>query len=183
MSTNWIAELIKYLLTYRTTGLKSNSEKVHSPLSQEVKPPTVQPLVKEENGYYIWDKGVVAKLSPHFSTREMTCRCKFPECKEQRISKDLIERIEKIREEIGNPLIITSAYRCAAHQNYLRASGANTIVAKKSTHEAGDAVDAAPKSGEWDTFQSVCEKHFTSIGVSNSFLHLDTRPGVRRWKY
>jgi uncharacterized protein YcbK (DUF882 family) len=113
----------------------------------------------------------------------MSCRCKFPECKEQRISKNLILKLEKVRTEIGQPLIITSAYRCTPYQEHLRKYGVNTVVAKKSTHELGEAVDAVPKDGKVSGFIDVCAKHFDSIGVASNFLHLDTRVGHRRWMY
>lgn len=113
----------------------------------------------------------------------MTCKCSFPECKEQRISKDLIDKLEKVRLEVNQPLIITSAYRCTDHQASLRASGVNTVVAKKSTHELGDAVDVVPKDKKMEGFEDICAKQFDSIGLAKNFLHLDTRPGKRRWNY
>jgi zinc D-Ala-D-Ala carboxypeptidase len=146
-------------------------------------PKKASPLVSEKDGYFVWDKGVVAPLSPHFSTREMTCRCKINTCKEQRISKDLIARLEKVRQDLGEPMITTSAYRCTEYQAQLRAAGVNTVVAKKSTHELGNAVDVVPKSGMSDKFEPICAKYFKSIGLSTKFLHLDLRPGFKRWKY
>lgn len=146
-------------------------------------PANNSPKLKEDAGYYLWQKGEVLKLSPHFSTKEMTCKCKFPECKEQKISKDLITRLEQVRTEVNQPLIITSAYRCSAYQAHLRATGANTVVAKKSTHELGDAVDCIPKDGKIEGFEDICAKQFDSIGLAKNFLHLDTRQGKRRWSY
>lgn len=122
-------------------------------------------------------------LSDHFSTKEMSCHCSYEACVEQRISKDLITRIEQIREDIKEPMIITSAFRCTPYQEHLRASGVNTVVAKKSTHELGDAVDMVPRSGMIKDFEADCAKQFESIGLASNFLHLDTRKGYRRWKY
>jgi hypothetical protein len=144
------------------------------------------PKLKEDNGYYIWDKGQVFKLSDHFSTKEMNCHCKYETCKEQRISKELIQRIENIRVEVNQPLIVTSAFRCKEHQNYIRNSGQSTVVAKKqSQHELGNAVDILPKD-EKDIrgkFLEICKKQFTTIGLSDKFLHVDMRKDKIEWEY
>lgn len=117
----------------------------------------------------------------------MDCHCKYESCKEQRISKDLIQRIENIRIEVDQPLIVTSAFRCKEHQSYIRSSGQSTVVAKKvSQHELGNAVDILPKDGKniRTNFLKICEKQFTTIGLSDKFLHVDTRgPNKLQWEY
>jgi uncharacterized protein YcbK (DUF882 family) len=143
------------------------------------------PVLKEEGGYYIWEKGYEYPLTAHFSTREFTCKCSYESCKEQRISKGLVDKLELIRVEVGQPLIVTSGFRCTAHQEYIRKSGQSTVVAKKSTHELGDAVDIVPrdKKDVRGYFLKICANHFDSIGLSDKFLHVDQRVGVRRWEY
>lgn len=190
MNTKLIVDFIMSLLTYHTTGSKSSSAKaplLSSPENKPEKPdsgvPDKSPYYLEKDGYYHWNKGYVGRVSDHFSTRELTCRCSFPDCYDQRISKDLISRLEKVRTELGQPMVVTSAYRCSEHQAYLRASGVNSVVAKKSTHETGDAVDVVPKDKKMEGFETICGKHFDSIGLASNFLHLDTRIGHRRWKY
>lgn len=141
---------------------------------------------KGDSNYYTWKKGDNISLSKYFSSREFSCKCSFLDCKDQRISKSLVTRLDHIREDIKQPLIITSAFRCAKHQASLRSSGANTVVAVVSTHEAGDAVDIVPKDQKdvRGAFLKVCEKQFESIGLSDKFLHVDLRSGrKRRWEY
>jgi len=144
---------------------------------------TVEPSLKEEDGYYVWNKGENLALSKYFSTKEFSCQCSFTDCKKQKISKALITRLDNLRVDCGQPLIITSGYRCTKHQEEIRKSGVSTVVAKKSTHELGDATDAAPKDGNIETFLPKAAKYFDSIGLAKTFLHLDTRQGVRRWRY
>lgn len=142
--------------------------------------------VIEENGYYIWNKGEDHVLSPYFSTKEFTCKCNFPDCKKQRISKTMVVRLDLIRKEIKQPLIITSAFRCHKYQTFLRSAGVNTVVAQVSQHELGNAVDVVPKDQKnvRTDFLKVCKEHFDAIGLSDSFLHLDLRTGKqRRWEY
>lgn len=130
---------------------------------------------KPEPEYYIWNKGSDIKLSNNFKSSEFSCHCKFPECVEQRISSDLINRLEKIRTELGQPIHITSGYRCTKYQKVVADSGAQTAKGK-SQHELGNAADIAPQDGDCKKALVVANKYFIFIGIANSFLHLDTRP-------
>lgn len=116
----------------------------------------------------------------------MDCQCKYESCKEQRISKDLIQRLENIRVDVNQPLVITSAFRCSKHQEDIRNSGVSTVVAKKqSQHELGNAVDIRPKDkqGIRGPFLLICSHYFTTIGLSDKFLHVDTRKDKIQWEY
>lgn len=177
MNIKLIVDFIMSLLTSATTESKSSSKSQPSPSLED------SPRLEEKDGYYIWQKGQMFKISDHFSTKELSCHCNYLECKEQRISKDLVGRLEKVRTEVGQPLITTSAYRCTPYQEHLKAAGVNTVVAKKSTHELGDAADIVPKDGKMEGFEDICAKQFESIGRAKNFLHCDTRKGFRRWKY
>jgi zinc D-Ala-D-Ala carboxypeptidase len=130
-----------------------------------------------------WIKGEKIPVGKYFHSNEFMCRCNFLACQEQRISKDLVGRLDRIRERLGRPLQITSAYRCSEYQQVLRKNGVSTVVAKKSTHEDGEAADARPLDKNMEGFLQICETEFESIGIANTFLHLDTRAGKRRWNY
>jgi uncharacterized protein YcbK (DUF882 family) len=137
------------------------------------------------NRYFIWNKNEDIKISKNFNTKEFQCQCSRPACVEQRISLDLIEKLEQIRSQVGQPLIVTSGYRCFNHQQDLKDKGTvATVIAQKSTHVLGDAADIKiPKNNTIEQFLEKCEPHFESIGVANTFLHLDLRKGKRRWNY
>jgi hypothetical protein len=168
-----IAKLMKSLLTLGTGGSESSSKNQPSNSSG----------LKEEEGYYTWKKGDCIVLSKYFNTKEFTCRCNFPDCPRQRISKALITKLDNIRIEVKQPIIITSGFRCTKYQAFLRASGVNSVVAKASTHELGNAADIVPEDGHMQGFESICAKQFDSIGIAKNFLHVDTRIGKRRWNY
>jgi uncharacterized protein YcbK (DUF882 family) len=171
------------LLTSRTSESKNSSKS--QPLVSSQTDEIETSKLKEVEGYYVWNKGYEHSLSKHFGTREFTCRCSHKECKEQRISISLVNKLEQIRVEVTKPLIVTSGFRCTRHQTDIRNSGQSTVVAKKSTHELGDAVDIVPNDRKdvREGFYKICAKHFDSIGLSDSFLHVDLRKGVRRWEY
>lgn len=129
-----------------------------------------------------WVKGEIRSLSPHFDTSEFTCHCSFPDCINQMIEQELINRLEKIRSEVGIPITINSGFRCAAYQKHLADTKASTVVATHSQHELGAACDAKCQIA-YDDYLKIAEKYFTSIGLGKTFLHLDLRPQYHRWDY
>lgn len=142
--------------------------------------------MQEDSNYYIWNKGDVYFLDKgqYFKTSEFACQCSNSSCVEQRINKQLISNLIDLRKQINEPIVITSAFRCKKHQEQLRAQGVNTVVAKTSTHELGDAIDAKPIRMKIKDFLMFCEKKFEAIGIAHNFLHLDMRTGkTRRWDY
>lgn len=140
--------------------------------------------IKIENGYYIWNKGENLWMNNWFKTKEFNCQCTNKECVEQRIAVELIDRLTKMRLEVNSPIRINSGFRCSKHQEEIRNSGTSTVVAKKSTHELGDAADISVSSLIVPVTIPFAEKHFKSIGIANNFLHVDLRDDkVRRWKY
>lgn len=136
-----------------------------------------------DGDYYYWDKGENFKLSPYFATKEFACKCSYPECVEQKISRTLIGKLDLVRKDINQPLIINSAYRCNRYQQFLASSGASTVVAKSSQHSLGNAVDIKPKTGGIAGFEPIVAKYFDSVGLANTYLHVDLRQGKRRWTY
>jgi hypothetical protein len=139
--------------------------------------------MKKENGYYVWSKGEKEKLSNYFSTKEMECSCSLPTCKEQKISIELIEKLNKIRELVKSPIRITSAFRCDGKQQELRGSGIKTAIGK-STHELGHAVDVQLIDKPKEEMFIYLEQEFKAIGIAKTFYHVDLRSDkLRRWVY
>lgn len=96
------------------------------------------------------------------------------------VQDSLLELLDKIREEYGSPIVVTSGYRSEAHN---RAVGG----VSNSTHTLGLASDIKPlnkDSKRLVELQNICDRLNPNGGVGfyNSFVHVDTR-GVRaRWK-
>jgi uncharacterized protein YcbK (DUF882 family) len=140
--------------------------------------------VKIEDNYYVWNKGEVIWLNNWFKTKEFECKCTNKECIQQKISVELVKRLTAIREYTKSPMRITSGFRCTKHQEDIRNSGVSTVVAKKSTHELGNAADISVSSLTVPNLVLVAEKQFKSIGIANNFIHVDLRDDkIRRWKY
>ncbi len=126
---------------------------------------------------YTWSRGSNGMLSAHFNAKEFTCKCGV--CRDQRISKTLIRKLEAVRDAVG-PLTITSGYRCAMHQANLAKQGLQT--AKNSTHVIGQAADIV--ATDMTALFTACEAEFKAIGTAKTFLHVDLRADkIRRWDY
>ena len=108
-------------------------------------------------------------------------RCKCPICKGQlpnHCEDWALDKLQAIRDEYGQPMVITSAFRCREHPSE----------AKKKfpgMHNAGIAFDVAiPWGGARARFIAIAMKHgVMGIGIANSFVHIDFRPTHMSWTY
>ena len=136
--------------------------------------------MRVENGFYVWKKGFVGKLSDHFTCREFECRCSYSDCTESRISVDYMSNLEKARVEYGSPIKVTSGYRCLKHNRDIGSSDT-------SQHVLGNAADTVPKdftTESLDNWIKVVRKYFKSIGLAVNFVHTDGRTdNSREWVY
>jgi uncharacterized protein YcbK (DUF882 family) len=138
-----------------------------------------------ETGYYTWTKGTDVKLSDHFTTHEFACPCTHPECQEQRLSADLVDRLERFRIALGSPVKVSSGggYRCSRYQADLRARGYETAKGV-SQHELGNAADLASQEHTGLELAVQAGFFFRAIGTARTWIHVDTRADkLRRWEY
>jgi zinc D-Ala-D-Ala carboxypeptidase len=131
----------------------------------------------------VYPKDSTDQLSEHFNQKELACKCTRPECDFTIVHMELINRLETLRTLVGHPVIITSGYRCERYQAVLAAAGFQTAKGI-STHTEGMAADIKVRhlSGE-DLEKLAREAGFESVGVAKTWIHVDIRPGHRRWTY
>ena len=100
----------------------------------------------------------------YFTQDEFKCPC----CGEVTISAFLIHQLNRIREALGLPMIVTSGYRCKCH---------NEAVGGKpnSAHRNGTAADIKcnTSSMRFTLVRLALEVGFTRIGIGRDFVHLD----------
>jgi len=127
-----------------------------------------------------------------FMLEEFVCRCKSRHCEGKlprlRMNPLLLQALNRVREEFGAPIRITSGYRCQAHN---KAVGG----VASSQHLAGTAADISPVSGKPEDVRRLlelchAERGFTAVGdgTDRLFVHVDVRtarPGTpqKRWDY
>lgn len=130
--------------------------------------------------FFTWKKGTNTLLGRYFSSSEFECKCSSPECVDQKISKLLIEKLDAVREALKEPITITSGFRCKSHQESLRQQGYQTSQGL-SQHELGAAADI--QSRNMIELKAQAGRHFLSIGIALTFLHVDIRNRKREWFY
>lgn len=114
-------------------------------------------------------------ISLHFKAREFSCKCMYQICTTQNLSKDLVDKLELVRERFGKAIKITSGCRCEAHND---AEGGKT----KSKHLFTDTVeciaaDIAPYDlKDLDSLYTICYDVFQALGKAKTFIHVDLRP-------
>lgn len=121
----------------------------------------------------------------YFSERELACKC----CKACGMDKDFMDRLERLRRDLGFAFPVSSGYRCAAHNMKVSTTGMS------GCHTFGVAIDLK-LSGEraYRVVTAAAAYGFTGIGVNQKgphekrFIHLDTlspkegpRPAI--WSY
>jgi len=115
----------------------------------------------------------MGELSKNFSRLEVQCPCG---CGASRINPFLVEKLQKVRNIIGRPIIITSGVRCEFYNASIKASMNSSHI--PDDHGIGNAVDIACLNSK-DRYElvEVAQKFFKRIGISGGsyggFIHLD----------
>ena len=112
--------------------------------------------------------------TPHFTDKELECRC----CKVATMQPEFMDALERIRVEMNRPLKLSSAFRCAKHNQEVSSTGPN---GPHTDHgEGGQAVDVRISGADALRLVEVAKKFgMTGIGVKQSgpagkrFIHLD----------
>ena len=116
-------------------------------------------------------------MAKYFNQEELTCHC----CNECQMNEDFMNKLLKVRADFGQPMIVSSAYRCELHNSAVGG-------APNSQHIRGNAIDIF-----WDDYsamekyqllESVLAYDLRGIGLSHEFIHFDNRKGVgKMWFY
>ena len=124
------------------------------------------------------------QLSTHFNSKEFDCKGKYCNCggNGDKISLILIQCLEQLRSDCGGyPLIVSSSYRCPAHNSSIPGSALN------SQHTKWTAADILVPSGlsfeefKWYVENTVTKNGYKFDGIGeykwDGFIHLDVRDG------
>ena len=122
------------------------------------------------------------RLSEHFEVREFRCKDGSDPVF---VDTELVDILEKIRTHFGKPLVITSAYRTAAHN---KAVGG----AAYSQHLYGKAADIRVTGVSVEQVAAYAETLLNGrggigiyppgLGRANGWVHVDVRAAKSRWK-
>ncbi len=122
------------------------------------------------------------KITKNFSSEEFDCRdgTPVPESLKANVV-ELANNLQVLRDEIGEPIHINSAYRYPAYNKKIGGKPA-------SQHLKAKAADITAKSFTPKQLAAVIEKlikegklWFGGIGIYPGFVHVDIRKEKARW--
>ena len=101
-------------------------------------------------------------LTQNFSKLEFQCPCS---CGADKISPVLIEKLQKVRNIIGNPIVITSGVRCEFYNTSIKASMNSSHI--PDGYGIGNAVDIACTTSK-DRYElvQVAQKFFNFLAMN-----------------
>ena len=100
----------------------------------------------------------------YFKREEFTC----PDCGQNEIKDELIEKLDKAREIAGVPFVITSGFRCPKHNKEIGGS-------PTSSHLKGLAADIKTSNSRerFKILDALLKVGFKRIGIGENFIHAD----------
>ena len=127
---------------------------------------------KQQVEEFIKERGI-----KHFKVDEFKCK----HCGEVTIESKLIEVLERLREHLGKPVVITSAYRCPEHNREIGG-------VPNSAHTRGYAVDIKVLSSatRYKILGFLIREGINRIGIAKDFIHFDLDPDKPKnviWHY
>lgn len=113
------------------------------------------------------------QIAANFQLREFQCKDGSYQVV---LKRDLLEKLQQLRDLAGKPVIITSGYRNPAYN--LKVGGSPT-----SRHLRGEAADIQIPGLSPQQVTDLAEKvGFNGIGVYETFTHVDVREVATRWR-
>ena len=115
---------------------------------------------------------------------KLLCTCNHPECDKRSVEQWVLDKVQMVREDIKQPMTITSGGRCKLHPSEVRKS-------KAGDHQLGMAVDVACKDPQHETKLKVLAGRYGATRVAggweDGFVHLawteTDRTDVPTWSY
>jgi len=122
--------------------------------------------------------------SAHFSEDEL--KCQFTGQKSMNWA--FMQKLEALRVEWGEPMIISSAYRSPDHPRERTKPTGPGWHTGKSIDGGGEAVDVLIAHADAINFLKLALQYFQGIGINQKgsqgrFIHLDNRPVPAIWSY
>ena len=126
------------------------------------------------------------KLTENFDLREFNCKCGcgMPQDVLNNV-RSVATQLQKVREWVGSPIKINSAYRCINHNRSIGSKDS-------SQHVLGKAVDIVVSGYSPDEVYSIIDNlnnnplstlcvEFNGLGRYNTFTHADIRDTPAKW--
>ena len=134
-------------------------------------------LIEQYKLYELDRKMTDIQLTKNFRLNEFQTRDPIPQKLMGNI-KQVAEELQKVRDILNRPIIITSGYRSPAHN---RAVGGAT----NSQHLYAKAADCRMVGINTEVFRTYLARYtkFNGFGIAPNFVHVDTRDRFTVWVY
>jgi len=100
----------------------------------------------------------------NFNPDEFKCSC----CGRLDIHSDLLDLLQKAREDLGSAITINSAYRCPEHNDNVSSTGL------AGPHTSGKACDIhVSNSQHRKKLIDYFTNKVTGLGIAKTFIHID----------
>lgn len=113
---------------------------------------------------------------------KLKCTCGHPECDQRSVDQASLNQLQRIREDYGRPMVITSGGRCPHHPN-------EVTKAKPGDHQLCKAVDVR-YNGELERNKLMVlagRYGATRVAAGKTFVHIAWTPvedrSVPTWTY
>ena len=114
---------------------------------------------------YIREPGDWKERWVNFKPDEFKCSC----CGRLDIYSDLLDLLQKAREDLGSAITINSGYRCPEHNDSVSSTGL------AGPHTTGKSVDIhVSNSQHRKQLIDYFANKVTGIGIAKTFIHIDT---------
>lgn len=103
-------------------------------------------------------------ITPHFKKAELACPC----CGKFNMPKEMLDFIERVRNNYGRPMKINSAVRCPMHNAKVKGK-------PSSAHLLGLAIDVHCVDARFrkELIVAATLAGVKGLGLAKTFLHLD----------
>jgi zinc D-Ala-D-Ala carboxypeptidase len=113
------------------------------------------------------------RISTNFKLYEFECKDGSHLVK---VDENLVEKIQKLRDYLGKPIIVVSGYRTPEYNKLIGG-------APKSQHMQGKAADIKVTGvSPYEVAKAAKTIGFNGIGIYPTFTHIDVRATKSYWK-
>jgi hypothetical protein len=117
---------------------------------------------------FIMPKFYTLEINEYLHANEVHCSCNYKTCNHTLLSQMTIDSFYRCRIAIGEPLFITSAYRCVRHN--IDCGGSDT-----SSHVTGHALDIS-KIDDVAKQRKILKENWDVVIEYETFFHCHNNP-------
>lgn len=117
-------------------------------------------------------------ISKYFSAKEFRC----PESGLLFVDPELLNLLDKLREKMGKPCLVTSGCRSVEHNAKVGGSGMSYHITTKMVPCRAADIKATGGNFRYKLIEYAIELGFGGIGIYDGHVHVDVREDAVMWR-